>query len=57
MRKRITKDCNLAETTAASKARSFFMSLGSDGCLPEISGSSYLWELHTISSQLIERAA
>ena len=49
MRKRITKDCNLAETTAASKARSFFMSLGSDGCLPEISGSSYLWELHTIS--------
>jgi hypothetical protein len=44
MRKRITEDRNLAETTVASKARSFFMSLGSDRELAEISGSNGLQE-------------
>ncbi|PAW86074.1 MAG: hypothetical protein B9S28_03505 [Opitutia bacterium Tous-C10FEB] len=57
MRKRITEDRNLAETMVASKARSFFVSLGSDGCLPEISGSSRLWEFARHSPSAIERAA
>jgi len=57
MRKRITEDRKLAATTVASKARSFFVSLGSDGWLPEISGSSYLRKLAHSFSSAIERAA